>query len=163
MLRSFLFGTIALTPGFLLLALRLWLVQRPPSPAANVRGTGRRERIGIIVALATFAAMALLAQAQLAQARDDGRYRQSANREWFRTLTNQYGIMCCDEADGMRLDDPDWEFDGQSYRVRVEGSWMPVPSTAIVRQSNKMNYAVVWLWKDEGHLRVGCFMAGSAT
>jgi hypothetical protein len=160
MLRSFLFGAIALAPGFLLLALRLWLVQRRPWPVGS---TGRGPQIGIIVVAATVAAMASLAQARLAQAHDDGRYAQSPNRVWFRSLTNQYGIICCDEADGMRLDDPDWEFDGETYRVRVDGSWMPVPATAIVRQSNKMSYAVVWLWKDEGRLRVGCFMAGSAT
>ena len=96
-------------------------------------------------------------------ARDDGRYAQSPNREWFRSLTNQYGIMCCEGADGMSLDDPDWEFSGDGYRVRIEGNWMPVPAQAIVRQQNKMNHAMVWLWKDDGQWRIGCFMPGTGT
>jgi len=157
MLRPVLLGIIALTPGFFLLALGLWHPQRQPSPIVGGNGIGRREWLGIMVVVVAYAAMT-----SLAQARDDGRYEQSPNREWFRSLTNQYGIVCCDEADGMRVDAPDWEFDGQSYRVRIEGSWMPVPATAIVRQSNKMSYAVVWLWKDQDHFRVGCFMAGGA-
>jgi hypothetical protein len=96
-------------------------------------------------------------------ARDDGRYAQSPNRDWFRSLTNQYGIMCCEGADGVRLDDPDWEFDGNGYRVRLDGRWMPVPPQAIVRQQNKMSYAIVWPWKEDGHWRIGCFMAGNAS
>jgi hypothetical protein len=97
------------------------------------------------------------------QARDDGQYAKSLNKEWFRTLTNQYGIMCCDAADGVRLDDPDWEFDGQTYRVRLHGLWMAVPPQAIVRQPNKVGYAVVWPWKEDGQWRVGCFMPGTGT
>src|SRR5262245_24521958 len=98
MLRSFVFGAIALTPGFLLLALRLWLLQRQ-SLSWSTRGTGRGTRIGIFIAAVTFAAMTSLAQSQIAHARDDGRYEHSANKDWFRSLTNQYGIICCDEAD----------------------------------------------------------------
>jgi hypothetical protein len=106
---------------------------------------------------------ACAATISLASARDDGRYAQSPNREWFRNLTNQYGIVCCDAADGVRLDDPDWEFDGQGYRVRIKNSWMSVPPQAIVRQQNKVGYAIMWPWMEDGQWRVGCFMPGTGT
>ena len=34
---------------------------------------------------------------------------------------------------------------------------------AIVRQQNKMSYAMVWPWKEDGHWRIGCFIAGTGT
>jgi hypothetical protein len=156
MLQSFLLDTIAVAPSLLLLALTLWFARR--QTLAIRGGTDRRGWMGIVLAVATFAATM-----PVAQARDDGRYAQSPYRDWFRNLTNQYGIMCCDETDGMRLDDPDWEFDGHGYRVRIDGHWMAVPPQSIVRQRNIMSHAVVWPWKEEGEWRIRCFMAGSGT
>src|SRR5215467_8716974 len=143
MLQPFLL-LVACTPALLLLALVLWF--------------GRcRTAAGILAVAAVAGTMSL------AEARDDGRYAQSPNREWFRSLTNQYGIMCCEGADGTSLDDPDWEFSGDGYRVRIEGNWMQVPAQAIVRQQNKMGHAMVWLWQDDGQWRIGCFMPGTGT
>ena len=142
MLQPFLL--VACTPALLLLALVLWY--------------GRCRTAASILAVA-----AVAGTMSWAEARDDGRYAQSPNRDWFRSLTNQYGIMCCEGADGMSLDDPDWEFDGDGYRVRIEGNWMPVPAQAMVRQQNKIGHAMVWLWQEDGHLRIGCFMPGTGT
>src|SRR5262249_53745440 len=58
---------------------------------------------------------------------------------------------------------PDWEFDGDGYRVRIEGRWLPVPAQAMVRQQNKMGHAMVWLWQEDGQWRIGWFMPGART
>jgi len=41
------------------------------------------------------------------QARDDGRYRQSPLKPWFDSLRSGKGL-CCSDADGFAVSDPDW-------------------------------------------------------
>lgn len=98
-------------------------------------------------------------------ARDvDGRWAQSPNRDWFRSLTDQRGMSCCDGADGMRLEDPEWDFNGEAYRVRLNGDWYDVAPEQVVTENNKVGYAMVWPWRDtDGKLKIRCFMPGAAT
>lgn len=99
-----------------------------------------------------------------AHARDDGRYAQSPNRDWFRSLQDKHGMSCCDGADGMRLEDPDWEFNGDAYRVRLNGDWYAVSSDQVVTDNNRVGYAIVWPWMDsDGKLKIRCFLPGSGT
>jgi len=102
-----------------------------------------------------------------APARDDGPYAQAApgERDWIRGLTNKHGFNCCDTADGTRLEDPDWELFGErGYRVRLEGVWVEVPPEAVIREPNRLGYAIVWRFRGEdGALHIRCFLAGAQT
>src|SRR4051812_44931974 len=104
--------------------------------------------------LATF----LLCFVTDALARDpDGRYAQSPNREWFDSLKGGHGVSCCSNADGLRLDDPDWEYNGSEYRVKLDGDWLSVPPDALVTATNRVGYAIVWPWKDyQGKTQIHC-------
>jgi hypothetical protein len=49
-------------------------------------------------------------------------YLAADMREWFKGLHAQRnGIVCCDEADGWRVDDVDWESKDGHCRVRLYG------------------------------------------
>ena len=96
-----------------------------------------------------------------AAARDDGRYAASPLREWFNSLQSQQGL-CCSIADGITVEEPDWQTQGGLYLVRVcrtepqapetwtscaDKVWLPVPDNALVKVPNKFGPA---LWC--GHL-----------
>lgn len=68
-----------------------------------------------------------------------------ATREWFKSLHNQYGIPCCDYADGSRIEAPDYkENDDGSYEVFAHGEWMHVSKEHIIAGSNRVGYAIYW-------------------
>lgn len=112
----------------------------------------------------------LLLLALPAGARDVGQFGavDQATHEWFTGLTNQRGDICCDTADGHRLDDPDWRInpDG-TYSVAVLGGWQKVPPDLVVRTPNRIGVAVVWIWPPDQFAsaanpqKVRCFMAGA--
>jgi hypothetical protein len=95
-----------------------------------------------------------------AVARDDGRYAQSPLKNWFNSLRNQNGIPCCDTADGVRLEDPNWRInqDG-SYSVRLNKDWIAIDPQLVIKQKNLAGYAIVWI--NAG--RITCFLPGSST
>ena len=67
----------------------------------------------------------------------DGRWNYLAAdmREWFKGLhAPRTGTPCCDEADGWRVDDVDWESKVGDYRVRVYGKWIPVPDDTVITE-----------------------------
>lgn len=106
------------------------------------------------------AAIILAADASIA--RDVGQFSSTSPElhDWFKSLRNPRGVPCCEDADGFRLDDADWriETDG-SYSVRLNNEWVPVPPDAVVRDQNRVGYALVWIFNG----RVNCFIAGSQT
>lgn len=115
------------------------------------------------VAVCLIALIMLIAGMHRANARDpDGRYAQSPLKNWFQSLKSKSGIPCCDTADGLRLEDVDWESTGESYRVRIEGKWYDVPEEARIEQPNKFGPAIVWPYKDAtGKIQVRCFIPGA--
>ena len=86
-------------------------------------------------------ALTAYAEAVPTAARDtNGRwsYLAADMREWFKGLHAQRtGIVCCDEADGWRVDDVDWESNDGHYRVRLYGEWVPVPDETVVTEPNR--------------------------
>lgn len=96
-------------------------------------------------------------------ARDDGRYAQSPNKDWFNGLQNQRKNNCCSSADGLRIEDPDWNLDGGTYNVRLNGVWHKVDDQALVTVPNKVGYAIVWPYIDNGKTLIRCFMPGSTS
>lgn len=84
-------------------------------------------------------------------------------RLWFNGLANQRGGQCCSFADGLSIDDPDWDVKGNGYRVRIKGEWIDVPPEALVSAQNRIGRAIVWPLEVEGKTKIRCFMPGSET
>lgn len=93
----------------------------------------------------------------------DGRWAQSPNKEWFDQLRNKSGNRCCSDADGRRVEDPDWYQTEKGYRVKLKpgGDWVDVPDSSVIIERNKVGYAMVWLTGDQND--VYCFMPGSSS
>jgi hypothetical protein len=120
-----------------------------------------------------FLAMVILSS--VAHARDlDGHYAQQdpAMHAWFDLLASGKG-MCCSFADGVSLEDVDWDNLGTAddinsgYRVNIKGEWIEVPKSALVTEPNKFGPAVVWPYTEYqdgvGHTAIRCFMPGAGT
>lgn len=104
-------------------------------------------------------------QRHVKRIRDDGRYAQvnPEIKQWFNTLTNQKGGLCCSMADGFSVDDPQWDRNGDHYRVFLDGQWFDVPEQAVVSGGNRIGRAIVWPVKSEGVTFIRCFMPGAET
>jgi hypothetical protein len=81
---------------------------------------------------------------------------------WFKALSpSPGGVPCCDGSDAKRLDDVDWETKDGNYRVRIDGQWVDVPPSAVLKQPNLAGPTMVWPWYKDGNLAVRCFMLGT--
>jgi hypothetical protein len=118
-----------------------------------------------VLFLAFFAALVWAIPA--AFARDRGQYGgvDPATRAWVKGLTDKGGYSCCDTADGYPAD-VDWDNDTGKYRVRIDGAWYDVPEDAVIKQPNRLGYAVVWWYptteidgRRTPHIR--CFLPGA--
>jgi len=96
-------------------------------------------------------------------ARDDGRFANSPLKQWFDRLASGKGL-CCSFADGVSVQDIDWDSKDGRYRVRLDGEWVVVPDAAVVTEPNRFGPAVVWPYKDAaGATQIRCFIAGAGT
>lgn len=94
-------------------------------------------------------------------ARDNGQYANSQLKGWFDKLASGKGL-CCSFADGVSVQDVDWDTQGANYRVRLNGQWIVVPDAALVAEPNKFGPAVVWPYQDnEGATQIRCFLPGT--
>src|SRR6516164_8766783 len=97
----------------------------------------------------------------VALVRDDGRYVNSPLKSWFDRLASGKGL-CCSFADGLRVDDVDWDTEEGNYRVRLYGEWIVVPDNAVVAEPNKFGSAVVWPYMGtDGQTQIRCFLPGA--
>jgi hypothetical protein len=98
-----------------------------------------------------------------AQAKDNGQFADSPLKSWFDKLKSGKGL-CCSFADGVAVEDVDWETKDGHYRVRVNGVWMDVPDAAVVTEPNKFGAAVVWPYQDnQGVTQIRCFIPGAGS
>ena len=89
--------------------------------------------------------------------------------EWFKSLTNELGVPCCDGSDALRVEDPDWAIKDGHYRVFLDGKWMDVPDDRVVQAPNIVGPAFVWpgvsAGDDEGggggEPYIRCFLPGA--
>jgi hypothetical protein len=94
-------------------------------------------------------------------ARDDGRYTNEPLHAWFDQLASGKGL-CCSFADGVKVEDVDWDTLDGRYRVRLRGEWITVPDSALVTEPNRFGPAVVWPYMDaEGATQIRCFLPGA--
>jgi hypothetical protein len=97
----------------------------------------------------------------LIPARDDGRYANEPLHAWFDQLASGKGL-CCSFADGVKVEDVDWETRDGRYRVRLNGEWVDVPEAALVTEPNRFGPAVVWPYLDaDGATQIRCFLPGA--
>lgn len=96
--------------------------------------------------------------------RDNGQYGNSELKPWFNQLASKRG-MCCSFADGVKIEDVDWDTGGPggSYRVRLNGQWINVPEAALITEPNRFGPAVVWPYQDPDGTQIRCFMPGAGT
>jgi hypothetical protein len=96
-------------------------------------------------------------------ARDDGRFANSPLKPWFDRLASGKGL-CCSFADGVSVQDVDWDTQDGQYRVRIYGQWFVVPDDAVVAEPNRFGPAVVWPYNDRyGNTQIRCFMPGAGS
>jgi hypothetical protein len=94
-------------------------------------------------------------------AHDDGRFADSPLKPWFDRLASGKGL-CCSFADGVKVENVDWDTQQGHYRVRLNGQWVLVPDAAVVTEPNRYGPAVVWPYKDsDGTTLIRCFMPGA--
>lgn len=118
------------------------------------------HRLNSLTALAC--CVTTLVSSQLV-ARDDGRFANSPLKEWFDRLASKNGL-CCAFADGVSVQDVDWDSQDGHYRVRIYGQWFVVPDAAVVAEPNRFGPAVVWPYNDRyGNTKIRCFMPGAGT
>lgn len=112
--------------------------------------------------IAIAACAALLLGSISAVARDDGRYARNPLHDWFDSLMSGGGGLCCADADGAVVRDPDWSAQGEGqecqhttggnegsnyeghYCVRFRNVWWLVPDKAVVIVPNKFGAAMLW-------------------
>ncbi len=113
----------------------------------------------MVSALAVVASTALVPGSLLAH--DDGQFANSPLKPWFDRLASGKGL-CCSFADGVSVQDVDWDTQDGRYRVRLNGQWIVVPDDAVITEPNRFGPAVVWPYQDAtGVTRIRCFMPGA--
>ena len=112
-----------------------------------------------------FPLLLLVAAPVASEARDNGQYANVAPeiRAWVESLKDGEGVGCCATADGVPLDEPDWQMNADGYRVKIEGKWYDVPKRAVITEPNKLGHAVVWYFWRYDYAPTADGSAGSGT
>lgn len=96
---------------------------------------------------------------------DRGQYNDVSPdiRAWVNGLTDANGMGCCAASEGVPPDEVQWDTAGDHYRVRIGGTWIDVPETALITKPNRLGRAVAWIWWRDGKPVVRCFLPGDGT
>ena len=124
---------------------------------------GVNHRAEVAMLARTILAIALVSVSVGTQARDNGQYSQVAPeiKRWVEGLTDHQGRGCCATADGFRPDEVEWDMAENSYRVMIGGKWFTVPDGAVIKEVNRIGYALVWYYVNDGAVFIRCFLPGS--
>lgn len=93
----------------------------------------------------------------------EGRYAQSDNHDWVKSLHSPAGAWCCDITDGRALTDADWRSKDGHYQVKLRDDWLDVPEDAVITQPNKIGLTIAWIGYRNGEAIITCFLAGPMT
>jgi hypothetical protein len=107
--------------------------------------------------------VSLVLASVVSYARDNGQYAQVSSeiKRWVEGLTDEKGRGCCATADGFKPEEVEWDMNQNAYRVMIGGQWFSVPEGAVIKESNKIGYALVWYYTDSGNVFIRCFLPGS--
>lgn len=96
-------------------------------------------------------------------ARDNGQYSEVSPeiKTWVQGLTDHQGRGCCATADGFRPEEVEWDIAQSAYRVMIGGQWFNVPDNAVIKEPNRIGFAMVWYYTDDGTVFIRCFLPGS--
>ena len=87
-------------------------------------------------------------------------YAAAPLKQWFDQLASGKGL-CCSFADGVTVENVDWDTQNGRYRVRIQGQWLVVPDSAVVMEPNRFGSAVVWPYQDSDDVtQIRCFLPG---
>ena len=107
--------------------------------------------------------LVLVVEVNPASARDGGQFVGSPLKTWFDKLASGKGL-CCSFADGISVQDVDWDTKDGHYRVFLNKQWVVVPDVAIVTEPNRFGPAIVWPYQDmNGVTQIRCFIPGGGT
>lgn len=119
----------------------------PPKGSVKAAVAGTMHGCGLVI----IAAVWLCAQALA---------HDASNPEWNPWLMlqrNANGGICCTGDDTFVLTDSEWRMRGDHYEVLHGGTWLPVPTEALVPGSdNPTGHALLWVF--DGLVR--CFKPG---
>lgn len=81
--------------------------------------------------------------------------------DWYTSLKSGKG-PCCDGPgkDAKHLSSEDWESKDGHYRVRIDGKWIDVDDSAVLKQPNRDGRTLVWLYWISGEPYARCFIPG---
>jgi hypothetical protein len=84
-------------------------------------------------------------------------------RDYVKSLKNNDGVPCCDDADGVEAEVRDTELGATSgFDVRINGQWLPADKSALI-QPNKLGVNRVW-WADFGDGPfIRCLLVGAGS
>jgi hypothetical protein len=114
--------------------------------------------------VALFVASVVLATVSVniaVRAMDRGQFENVPDdvRKWFKSVISPKGIPCCDVTDGHRTD---YDMREGAFWVPIEGEWMQVPESAVIRDAgNPVGEAVVWYVRHRGAIIISCFVPGN--
>lgn len=81
-------------------------------------------------------------------------------QQWVKALQNGNGVGCCATADGWTPREVEWDVGRKGYKVKIEGVWVDVDDTALIRGPNRLGHAEVWYYHVDGQPKVRCFLPG---
>lgn len=94
------------------------------------------------------------------QARDDGRYAQSDNHGWFKSLmVPNTGGSCCDQSDCKATE---MRIAGDHYEAAApDGTFIPIPPEAVIyNKGNPLGEPVLCALRRRDGWQVLCFIPG---
>lgn len=80
---------------------------------------------------------------------------------WYKSLKNAQGGVCCDGQDAESVDDPNWRMTSGHYEVLIDGRWEVVREGNLVHGLNLRGVAMVWPNSTMADPRIRCFMPGT--
>lgn len=98
-----------------------------------------------------------------ALARDNGQFNQASPdiRQWFRDQKSpKTGMICCTEADGNEAQEDIRDGHYWTTWPSVSPTWYPVPDELVIRDPNKVGHPVVWIYDEQGVVKIRCFAPG---
>ena len=82
-------------------------------------------------------------------------------RNWFSSVKNSIGEVCCDETESKLIDDYFWVKD--HFEVVIDGTKYKVNPAVVVTEANKYGPAMVWIYPKGSEVsseHIRCFIRG---
>lgn len=113
-----------------------------------------KRQLQLYGALALAASFGLVLLVTCAQATG---YGDGPRAQWFKSLKNDTGVLCCDLADGARIPQDHVKQVGTTWYVLINSVWVEVPESAVVKTSSIDGEPYLFMRYDGKTIR--CFVA----